>query len=170
MINQNARRIGAAGAIARALGTLGAATLLLTSTGWGALAGDTGFGAINLKAYQGAAAAVPAARSPSNDFILANPPGWDVPIFWRGVPQVEDTRDGPQSAPPTPNGNNTATPNVYYPPAPPPPYDDFITFWAKALTLHPLWGDDDPAAGPHPPISIYGGRTLYWNPHYGQYE
>jgi hypothetical protein len=56
MINQNARRTGAAGVIARALGTLGAATLLLTSTGWGALAGDTGFGAINLKAYQGAAA------------------------------------------------------------------------------------------------------------------
>src|ERR1700688_3824475 len=59
MINQNARRTGAAGVMARALGTLGAATLLLTSTGWGALAGDTGFGAINLNAYQGAAAAVP---------------------------------------------------------------------------------------------------------------
>ena len=58
MLNQNARRTGAAGVIARALGTLGAATLLLTSTGWGALASDTGFGAVNLKAYQGAAAAV----------------------------------------------------------------------------------------------------------------
>jgi hypothetical protein len=55
MINQNARRTGAAGVITRALGTLGAATLLLTSTGWGALAGDTGFGAINPNAYQGAA-------------------------------------------------------------------------------------------------------------------
>jgi hypothetical protein len=57
MLNQNARRTGAAGVIARALGALGAATLLLTSTGWGALAGDTGFGAVNPKAYQGAAAA-----------------------------------------------------------------------------------------------------------------
>jgi hypothetical protein len=55
MINRNARRTGAAGAMARALGTLGAATMLLTSTGSGALA-VTGFGAINLKAYQGAAA------------------------------------------------------------------------------------------------------------------
>ena len=59
MLNQNARRTGAAGVIARALGTLGgtlgAAALLLTSTGWGALAGDTGFGAVNPKAYQGAA-------------------------------------------------------------------------------------------------------------------
>jgi len=53
----NSRRTGAAGGfMARALGTLGAAMLLLTSTGWGALAGDTGFGAINLNAYQGAAA------------------------------------------------------------------------------------------------------------------
>jgi hypothetical protein len=56
MINQDARRTGAAGFMARALGTLGAATLLVTSTGWGALAGDTGFAAINAKAYQGAAA------------------------------------------------------------------------------------------------------------------
>ena len=55
MLKQNARRTGAAGVIARALGTLGAATLLLTSTGWGALAGDTGFGAVNPMAYQGAA-------------------------------------------------------------------------------------------------------------------
>src|ERR1700722_10435461 len=59
MINQNTRRTGAAGVMARAPGTLRTAPLLLTSTGWGALAGDTGFGAINLKAYQGAAAAVP---------------------------------------------------------------------------------------------------------------
>jgi hypothetical protein len=76
MINQNARRTGAAGVMARALGTLGAATLLLTSTGWGALAGNTGFGGINLKAYQGAAAAVPGpstgdAAKAGGDDILA---------------------------------------------------------------------------------------------------
>jgi hypothetical protein len=53
MINQNARRTGAAGVMARALGTFGAATLLLTSTGWGAHAGNTGFGAINLKGLPG---------------------------------------------------------------------------------------------------------------------
>jgi hypothetical protein len=63
MLNQDARRTGAAGFMARALGALGAATLLLTSTGWSALAGDTGFGAVNLKAYQGAAAAAPAAKA-----------------------------------------------------------------------------------------------------------
>ncbi len=66
MINQNARRTGAAGVMARALGTLGAATLLLTSTGWGALAGDTGFGAVNAKAYQGVAAPGPAAKGANN--------------------------------------------------------------------------------------------------------
>jgi len=128
MINQNARRTGAAGFMARALGTLGAATLLLTSTGWGALAGDTGSGAVNLKAYQGAAAAVPAARSPSNDFILANPqdyPGYDIPY-----------PDAPNAGP-TANGNNTATPNVA--PAKEPLVEDFITFWVRALTFYDLW-------------------------------
>ncbi len=60
---------GAAGVIARALGTLGAATLLLTSTGWGALAGDTGFGAVNPMAYQGAATGtVHLPPSPPKDF------------------------------------------------------------------------------------------------------
>jgi hypothetical protein len=63
MLSQNPRRTGTAGFMARALGTLGAATLLLTSTGWGARAGDTGSAAINLKAYQAAAAPAPAAKA-----------------------------------------------------------------------------------------------------------
>jgi hypothetical protein len=63
MINQDARRTGAAGFLARALGTLGAATLLVTSTAWGALAGDTGFAAVNAKAYQSAAAPAPAPKA-----------------------------------------------------------------------------------------------------------
>jgi hypothetical protein len=69
MLNRNARRTRATGFMARALGTLGAATLLLTSTGWSALAGDTGFAAINLKAYQGAAAPTSAPKA-----ALAEPP------------------------------------------------------------------------------------------------
>jgi hypothetical protein len=83
MINQNARQTGAAGVMARALGTLGAATLLLTSTGWGALAGDTGFGAINLKAYQGAAAAVPgpAPKGGGNDSPGTSPIGGALQVF-----------------------------------------------------------------------------------------
>src|SRR5215471_532645 len=79
MINQNARRTGAAGFMARALGTLGAATLLLTSTGWGALAADTGFGAVNLKAYQGAAAAVPAWPDGASR-NTGRPPGAHAPL------------------------------------------------------------------------------------------
>src|ERR1700680_232059 len=71
MINQSARRTGAAGVTARALGTLGAATLLLTSTGWGAFAGDTGFGAVNPKAYQGAAAAVGGDGNPDSAVLRA---------------------------------------------------------------------------------------------------
>ena len=67
MINQNARRTGAAGVIARALGTLGAAALLLTSTGWGALAGDTGYGAVNLRAYMSAATGTVNLPQPTSD-------------------------------------------------------------------------------------------------------
>jgi hypothetical protein len=66
VINQSARRTGAAGVMARAFGTLGAATLLLTSTGWGALAADTGYGAINPKAYQSGAAPGPAPKAGSS--------------------------------------------------------------------------------------------------------
>jgi len=72
MINLNARRTGTAGVIARAIGTLGAATLLLTSTGWGALAGDTGYGAVNLKAYMGAAAAAMAPGGSSSQSAIDN--------------------------------------------------------------------------------------------------
>jgi hypothetical protein len=64
MINQTPGRTGTA-CIARALCTLGAAVLLLTSTGWGALAGDTGFAAVNAKAYQGAAAPTAAPKAAS---------------------------------------------------------------------------------------------------------
>jgi hypothetical protein len=63
MINRKPRRTCATCWMAHALGTLGAATLLVTSTGWGALAGDTGFAAINAKAYQGAAAPAPAPKA-----------------------------------------------------------------------------------------------------------
>jgi hypothetical protein len=62
MINQNPRRAGTA-CIVSALRTLATATLLVTSTGWGALAGDTGFGAVNAKAYQGAAAPAAAPKA-----------------------------------------------------------------------------------------------------------
>jgi hypothetical protein len=99
MINQNARRTGAAGVMARALGTLGAATLLLTSTGWGALAGDTGFGAVNLNAYQGMAAAVP---GPAPKGVNNAQPGGNL--------------QGPlQAAPPPPNGGQVPIdrPGIY---------------------------------------------------------
>jgi hypothetical protein len=83
MINQNARRTGAAGVMAR---TLGAATLLLTSTGWGALAGDTGFGAVNPKAYQGAAAKFPSkgTKSTKSGVVFdrnGDPIPDDAPLF-----------------------------------------------------------------------------------------
>src|SRR5215469_1627741 len=55
MFDQIARRTGAAGgSTARALGTLGVVTLLLTTTGWGAFASDTGPAAINPMDYMAA--------------------------------------------------------------------------------------------------------------------
>jgi hypothetical protein len=54
MFDQNARRTGAAGFMARALGTLGAVTLLLTATGWGVFASDTGRAAVNPMDYMAA--------------------------------------------------------------------------------------------------------------------
>jgi len=112
MLNQNARWTGAASVMAHAFGTLGAATLLLTSTGWGALAGDTGYGAINPKAYQSGAAPGPAPKAGSSTGQAAK----------AGNPQSNSPQsNSPPGTPPAPTPASSSQQCAQSPGTPPAP-------------------------------------------------
>jgi len=133
VINQSARRTGAAGVMARAFGKLGAATLLLTSTGWGALAGDTGYGAINPKAYQSGAAPGPApkagsstgqaakAGNPQSNSPQSNSPPGTPPVSTPASSSQQSTQSPGTPPAPTPaSSSQQSTQSPGTPPAPTP--------------------------------------------------